>query len=66
MDEFDSIFKGENADFLSIFQIFSNPIKNISLIGTSNTMEIMNTLMTKYKLSLPDIKNIVFKPYSSD
>lgn len=34
------------------------------MIGTSNSMEIMQTLSSKYKLSLPALKNIVFSPYT--
>lgn len=65
IDEFDSVFKKETSEILNLFQIFCSPVQNVSLIGTSNTMEMINNLTTKYKLSLPDFENIVFKPYTN-
>ena len=66
IDEFDGVFKKESAEILDIFKLFSNPVHNLSMIGTSNTMEIINSLTTKYKLTVPEVANIVFKPYSPD
>ncbi|EAR85439.1 AAA family ATPase (macronuclear) [Tetrahymena thermophila SB210] len=64
IDEFDNLFHGSSQDIFILFNIASLEKANISIIGVSNSMEMVFDLSKKYKIILPDIKNLVFEPYS--
>lgn len=44
LDEFDVLFTNAPVEFLEIFRIFCEPIEGVSLIATSNSMEMMINL----------------------
>ncbi|KAL4461897.1 hypothetical protein ABPG72_003917 [Tetrahymena utriculariae] len=64
IDEFDNLFHGSSQDIFTLFNIACLEKTNISIIGVSNSMEMVFDLSKKYKIILPDIKNLVFEPYT--
>ncbi|KAL4443087.1 hypothetical protein ABPG74_002154 [Tetrahymena malaccensis] len=64
IDEFDNLFHGSSQDIFILFNIACLEKANISILGVSNSMEMVFDLSKKYQIILPDIKNLVFEPYS--
>lgn len=46
------------------FSLFSNRKFSILLIGISNTIDTLEKYSERLKVRIPDITNIVFKPYN--
>jgi len=51
-------------EIFTLFNIVKDPSTNCSLIGVSNSIEMIFELSKKHKISLPETKNLVFEPYS--
>jgi len=64
IDEFDNLFSGSSMEIFTLFNIVKDPSTNCSLIGVSNSMEMIFELSKKHKIILPETKNLVFEPYS--
>lgn len=65
IDEFDNIFSENKKEVLELFKFMKEKYAT-AFIGISNTIELLKTLTHKYKIKLPEIKNIVFKPYNQN
>ena len=60
IDEFEQLFQGNDKDAFDLF-ILSQTIK---IIGISNDIEFLQSQSSKFKLQMPKIENIIFKPYN--
>ncbi len=70
LDEIDSLFQmaseAASRDLFNLFTIPAVAVSQISLIGISNSMDLIIRLSEKHKANIGNRENIVFEPYKSD